>query len=322
MRLIASFLAFACSATSDGGLAGSGGRSTSDGALAGSKVLPTSVGASVGASAWYAGLRRASGLAAAGLAASGLATVGLVAAGLVVAAPAHGAAAPLSAHATPAPAVPVTVARYSFDTGTVTGGRIADRSGRGAALTVRTAAGGRMSFNGTTADKYAAFPAPCTAKAGSCARALLEGTDDPGLDPLTRTFRWGATVRVTKAQLSGSANIVQKGVADTDSQWKLQLGADRGRAHCVVVGQGGAKATIHLVRSSAGIADGAWHEVMCERSGSRLAVYVDGKERGSRAIPAGLSIANSLPLRVGGPNFAPTSDMYHGLLDDVYARLG
>ena len=178
-----------------------------------------------------------------------------------------------------------------------------------------------MSFNGTTADKYAAFPAPCSAKAGSCARALLEGADDPDLDPLTRPFRWGATVRVTKAQLSGSANIVQKGVADTDSQWKLQIGANRGKAHCVVVGQGGA-ATIYLVRSSTGIADGAWHEVTCERSGTRLSVHVDGREQGSRTIPASLSIANSLPLRIGGPNFAATSDMYHGLLDDVYARLG
>jgi hypothetical protein len=29
-----------------------------------------------------------------------------------------------------------------------------------------------------------------------------------------------------------------------------------------------------------------------------------------------------LPLRIGGPNFNTTSDMYHGYLDDVYAVLG
>jgi hypothetical protein len=237
---------------------------------------------------------------------------------LILATPAASVtAAPSSVTAAPAS---VTVARYTFDAGAGIAGRVADDSGRGAALTIRTADRGRVNFNGTTADKYAAFSAACAAEARTCPRALLEGTDDPDLDPGTRMFRWGATVRLTRAQIAGSANVVQKGVADTESQWKLQIGAHQGRAHCVAVGQGSGK--IYLVRSAVGVADNAWHEVMCRRSGTRLTVYVDGRDRGHITVPSTLSIANDLPLRIGGPNFHTRSDMYHGLLDDVYARLG
>ncbi|WP_067501594.1 LamG-like jellyroll fold domain-containing protein [Actinoplanes sp. TFC3] len=232
--------------------------------------------------------------------------------------PAPAGAAP----AQPAATAPVTVARYTFDTGTVGGGKVSDRSGRGSALSVRRVDGGNMHFNGTTADKYAAFPATCAPKAATCARSLLEGTDDPQLDPGTRLFRWGATVRVTKAQVVGSSNVMQKGVYDTESQWKMQIGANQAKAQCVVIGQGSAKPDIYLVRSTVGVADNKWHDVMCQRSGSFLTVYVDGKDSGHITIPATLSIGNAKPLRIGGPNFNTTSDMFHGLLDDVYARLG
>ncbi|WP_305784266.1 LamG-like jellyroll fold domain-containing protein [Symbioplanes lichenis] len=227
-------------------------------------------------------------------------------------APAAAAASPAAPAVVAAPAAgPVTVARYSFD-----GGSLADRSGHGPALAVRSVSGGRVTLTGG----HAAFPALCTT-AKPCPRALLEGPDDPDLDPQSRPFRWGAKVRVTKAQLgAGSANVVQKGVADTDSQWKLQIGARQGKAHCVVVGQGGTRAVIHLVRSSAGVADGAWHDILCVRAGTRLTVFVDGHDRGHGTIPAGLSVANALPLRIGGPNLG--GDLYHGELDDVIARVG
>lgn len=229
--------------------------------------------------------------------------VALAPATLVAAAPTAGAAAP------------VTVARYTFDSG-----RFADTSGRGVALRVRTADGGRIAFDGAGGDRHAVFPAPCAAKAKSCPRVLLEGGDDPDLDPGTRKFRWGAAVRLTRAQVTGSSNVVQKGVVSTDSQWKLQIGAHQGKAHCVLVGRGSTRT--HLVRSSVGVADNRWHDIMCRRSGTRLTVYVDGRDRGHVAVPAALSVANDLPLRIGGPNFDTRSDMYHGLLDDVYARLG
>jgi hypothetical protein len=113
---------------------------------------------------------------------------------------------------------------------------------------------------------------------------------------------------------------LQKGVYTTESQWKMQVGEVQGRAQCVVVGRGSTQN--YVARSSIGVADSKWHKVLCRRSGSTLAVYVDGVNRGQVTIPATLTISNDKPLRIGGPNFNTTSDMYHGFLDDVYAVLG
>jgi hypothetical protein len=199
----------------------------------------------------------------------------------------------------PAAAAPVLVARYNFDAGAANG-RVADRSGRGTPLTVRTADRGAVRFFTAQTGRYIGLPVRCAAHAGTCPRALLEGSDDADLDPGTRTFRWGASVNVTKAQLAGSSNILQKGVATTESQWKMQVGETHGKAQCVVVGRG--SKTPYLVRSTV--------------------VVVDGTLRGRGPVPAALSILNDKPLRVGGPNFNTSSDMYHGYLDDVYAQLG
>ncbi len=226
--------------------------------------------------------------------------------------------------AVPAAAAPVVnpvtlVARYTFDGGAV-GGRVADSSGRAPALTVRVADQGSVRFEAGQGGRYAAFPAPCATAATVCPRGLLEAANDADLNPGTRMFRWSARVQVTKARLVGSSNVLQKGVAGTGSQWKLQIGATQGRAQCVVVGAG--SPTVYVARSAGTVADGAWHKVLCQRSGTSLAVFVDGVQRGQTTIPATLSVTNTLPLRVGGPNFNARRDMYHGALDDVYAELG
>jgi hypothetical protein len=219
-----------------------------------------------------------------------------------------------------ATAAPVLVARYNFDGGVAANGRVAENSGRGVPLVVRTADKGTVRFLSGTGGKYSGFPVRCAAGAKTCPRALLEGADDADLDPGTRRFTWGATVYIAKSQLAGSSNLMQKGVATTESQWKMQVGETHGKAQCVVVGRGSSKA--YLVRSSVAVADSKWHKVICQRSGTALSVYVDGTLRGRTTVPATLNIANDKPLRIGGPNFNTSSDMYHGFLDDVYAQLG
>jgi hypothetical protein len=224
---------------------------------------------------------------------------------------------------TPAPTVgavaaPTLVARYTFDDGAVNG-QVADSSGHGPALTVRGADNGALQFPGaTTGGKYAAFPGICAA-ASPCPRSLLEGSSTPDLNPGTRLFRWSARVLISKAQVKGSANIMQKGVAGSASQWKMQIGATQGRAQCVVDGAGLPRPV--LARSSATVADGQWHKIVCQRSGTSLSVSVDDVVKGTATIPATLSISNNLPMRIGGANFK-NGDMYHGLLDDVYVELG
>ncbi|WP_433382308.1 LamG-like jellyroll fold domain-containing protein [Actinoplanes sp. CA-142083] len=218
------------------------------------------------------------------------------------------------------PAAPLLVARWDFDAGPVAG-RVSDTSGRGVALTIRGADQGVIQFEGgATGGKYVAFPVACATAATVCPRGLLEAANNVNLNPGTRLFRWSARVHLTKAQVVGSANIMQKGVAGTGSQWKMQVGATNGRAQCVASGSG--SPTVYIARSTATVADGLWHKILCQRAGTSLAVYVDGIRGGQATIPSTLAIANTLPLRIGGPNFNTRSDMYHGLLDDVYAELG
>jgi hypothetical protein len=218
--------------------------------------------------------------------------------------------------AAPAPA-PVTVARYTFDAG-ISAGKFAENSSRGLPLRVRTLNGGAVKVYSANGGKYVGFPAKCAT--ASCPRAILEGGDDVDLDPGTRQFRWGASVYVKRYQLKGSANVMQKGVVDTESQWKLQIGAAAGKAQCVVVGRGSTQA--YVARSTVDVADGTWHRLLCVRTATALTVFVDGLRRGSVSVPVTLDISNNLPLRVGGPNFNPTSDRYNGFLDDVFAARG
>ncbi|RZU48610.1 concanavalin A-like lectin/glucanase superfamily protein [Krasilnikovia cinnamomea] len=219
-----------------------------------------------------------------------------------------------------ATAAPRTVMRYTFDAGPTATGRIADTSGAGAPLVKRTVDGGTIRFLRTATGRYVGFPAPCARTATRCPRALFEAPDDNDLDPGTAPFRWGATVYVKQWQVLGSSNIMQKGVSDTESQWKLQVGANRGKAHCVVVGRGSSQA--YVARSTISVADGVWHRVLCRRSGGVLTVYIDGVDRGHVIIPPTLEIGNNMPMRIGGPNFNTTSDMYHGYLDNVVAVAG
>lgn len=219
-----------------------------------------------------------------------------------------------------AAAAPVYVARYTFDAGVSATGRVAENSGRGSALTVRVADRGTVRFLPSTTGRYAGFPGRCATGAATCPRALLEGTDDADLDPGIRPFRWGAQIFQVKSQLAGSSNVMQKGAANTESQWKMQIGATHGRAQCVVVGRG--NPTPYIVRSSVTVADSKWHHVQCVRVGGAMAIYVDGVARGRVAVPPTLSIENNRPLRIGGPNFNTNSDMFHGYLDNAYAILG
>ncbi|WP_203781491.1 LamG-like jellyroll fold domain-containing protein [Paractinoplanes rishiriensis] len=218
-----------------------------------------------------------------------------------------------------APGVPRLVARWDFNAGPVAG-KVADTSGRNQTLALRGADQGAVRFEGSPGGRFAMFPPACAAGATTCPRGLLEAANHADLNPGTRLFRWSARVQLTRAQLRGPANVMQKGVAGTGSQWKLQIGATNGRAQCVLAGTGAA--TVYIARSAASVADGAWHKLFCQRAGTSLSIFVDGIQRGQTTIPANLTVDNTMPLRLGGPNFNTRSDMYHGNLDDVYAELG
>jgi hypothetical protein len=58
------------------------------------------------------------------------------------------------------------------------------------------------------------------------------------------------------------------------------------------------------------------------RSGTSLSVLVDGAVSGRTTVPAGLSIVNGDPLRIGGKGLSPNNDQFHGALDDVFVSIG
>ncbi|BEL02293.1 hypothetical protein Q0Z83_004840 [Actinoplanes sichuanensis] len=223
------------------------------------------------------------------------------------------------AYAADDPIGPALVARYNFDGG-ATDGRVNDLSGRGAALTIRGAASGQVAITSEGANRFASFPGVCAAEATTCAKALLEAPDDADLDPGVRNFKWAASVRLTTAQLSGNANVMQKGVAGTESMWKMQVTGRSGRAQCVLVAR--VTGQTFSVLSARPVADGNWHRISCERLNGTLAISVDGAAGGRTPVPESVAIDNAMPLRVGGPNLAKDGDMYHGQLDDVFVQLG
>src|SRR3712207_614497 len=67
---------------------------------------------------------------------------------------------------------PTIVARYNFDAGATATGRIAEKSGRGAPLQIRTRDGGAVRFYAASTGRYIRMPLRCAAGATTCPRAL------------------------------------------------------------------------------------------------------------------------------------------------------
>ena len=69
------------------------------------------------------------------------------------------------------------------------------------------------------------------------------------------------------------------------------------------------------------IADGAWHDLACARTATRLAITVDGVERAAVPVPASVSIANAEPLRIGGKSPNKGNDQFAGEIDNVFVAI-
>jgi Concanavalin A-like lectin/glucanases superfamily len=166
-----------------------------------------------------------------------------------------------------------------------------------------------------------AFPAPCAAaREKTCPKEIIEIYPATSLAPGPDDFEWGASVRLDKDQTAKGSNIIQKGFSlGGGSQWKLQVDGDQGHPSCVVVGLNDAE--IHEVVSDVAVADGAWHDVVCKRSGDELVITVDGSQKKSTLIPQDLTIAPGGPVRIGGKDLKPDNDQYFGTVDDVFVAV-
>lgn len=211
---------------------------------------------------------------------------------------------------------PVSV-RYDFDGGT--GQPITDHRGRHE-LRPLGLNGGTLRLVPQGSGLAVSYPARCRmVREQDCPRAILEGVRDDSLNPGTRPLRYGASVRMTYADLADGANVVQKGFSVGGiSQYKLQVDHRLGHPSCVLAGEG----RIHRAEPAVDVADGKWHTLTCTRTRDRLTLAVDGKPAAAVAVPADLSIANAEPLRVGGKGTGKSNDQFAGAIDDVFILIG
>jgi hypothetical protein len=114
--------------------------------------------------------------------------------------------------------------------------------------------------------------------------------------------------------------VVQKGYSVGGvSQFKLQVDHRLGHPSCVIAGN---HRRIYRAEPTIDVADGQWHNLVCNRTLTTLTLTVDGVERASMPVPPALSIANAEPLRVGGKGPNKGNDQYAGEIDNVFLTIG
>jgi hypothetical protein len=224
-------------------------------------------------------------------------------------------AAPTPAQASgPTPGPQTFIARYGFN------GRsssLVDESGNGHTLRVLSIQGGRVRPVAHGPGTALAFPGKCTQRV--CPHVVLQSGTSADLNPGNRDIAFGADVLLAPGQTSQGQNVLQKGYSTVNSQYKLQIDGAAGRPSCVLVDV--RWPAIRIARSSVTTADGRWHRIRCQRTGTVWAIYVDGVLRGRTQVPAGLSVSNNQPLSIGAKGAYRDNDQFNGVLDNVWVRI-
>lgn len=226
------------------------------------------------------------------------------------------------AHPAPAAAATETL-RYTFEQGIKRDEQnrkyVVDVTGRGHTGYVKQANSGQITVvPGANSQKALQFPAPCDG--AGCPKGLIEVASAPDLNPGAAPFSFGASVLLTKAQLTTGSNIVQKGLFDTlGGQWKLQVDNLAGRPSCIVQGMFNGQRVLANVEASVSIT-GSWHSITCRKTDTYVAIEVDGVERGRASVQVG-TVSNDAPVRIGAKNLKDGNDQFHGTLDNVFFDL-
>ncbi|MEV0805188.1 LamG-like jellyroll fold domain-containing protein [Micromonospora sp. NPDC050200] len=151
--------------------------------------------------------------------------------------------------------------------------------------------------------------------------AVVQVPDAPNLSPGTQDFTISTLVKVTSGQVTGGANLMQKGVFADTNQWKLQL--DNGKPGCRIEGidsQGGNPFV--LLTADTSIADQGWKFVQCKRRGDVLSLVV-GTETVKTSTGATMDITSTATVNIGakGPGLT-NNDQFRGELDNVIFSIG
>ena len=217
---------------------------------------------------------------------------------------------------TPAPASDY-VASYNFDS-TIADGTFDDGSGKGHLLRAVVRNGGAIKMFPHGNGQALSFPAKCTG--ATCPKLVLQAADTADLNPAAGPLRFGAAVKMNKAEAGAGENIMQKGYSTAGGQYKLQVDGLSGKPSCGMSDK--SSTTVHVARSRESILDGEWHSLECRRNGETLSVVVDDQVKTVVAIPEELSVVTTQPLSVGGKGVGQDNDQFHGSLDDIWIKVG
>jgi hypothetical protein len=124
-------------------------------------------------------------------------------------------------------------------------------------------------------------------------------------------FAFGAVFATTKVATGSNPNVIQGGMGNDAGQFKIALQpVSGGTAICVLKGTGGYK----MVKSTrTGLANGAWHEVVCSRQAGSISIAVDGYTTTSYVSPGTIRLTQGRPLLVGSKGATTTwMDQFYG----------
>jgi hypothetical protein len=109
-------------------------------------------------------------------------------------------------------------------------------------------------------------------------------------------FAFGAVLRTTKVPAGSNPNVIQAGMGNDPAQYKIALKpGNGGTAVCVLKGT---SANLLIKSPVTGLANGAWHEVLCSRQGRTVSISVDGVTHTSNLSPGTIRLTTGRPLYV------------------------
>ncbi len=164
------------------------------------------------------------------------------------------------------------------------------------------------------------FREPCD-KGPDCLRGILEVPSSAELNPGVSDFTFGLDLRVESEDIRSGGNLLQKGFSTgPGGQWKVQVDEQDGFPSCVLVDSFDNE--LLDVFSEVSVADGQWHTVVCDRSGSQLSIWVDGRQVGREMTREVLLIDNASPVRIAGKHLKENGDFFFGEVDNVFVTVG
>ena len=174
----------------------------------------------------------------------------------------------------------------------------------------------------------ASFPEFGSGKHAVLAVSSRDGAGDP-LSPADRDFSFGADFKTTaKGYLDGD-NLIQRGLADDEGQYKLEI--DERRPVCRMQGS----SSLAIVKAGEQVRPGVWYSAVCSRTSKGVTLAVKRFDNGGswttskNEHPGRIVTAQSTtPLTIGGkvtPQLKIAGwepDTFNGQVDNAFLQIG